>query len=312
MLQDEQLPPQPILSNGGRHYRLDLAGKRITFLDKRFYFTEDGTPVPSVTTVLEAYPKGAGFYKWLKENGEDSDEIRDDAGRRGSNVHNLTEKFDKGEKVSLLTEGGEISMSMAEWAMFERYVSFRARNPHWVPVVIEQNFVSATLGIGGTIDRVFQVGNKRVILDIKTGGSIWPTAWIQVSGYRVMANEAYELADEKTLEALKANYIDEVCILHLNAKTRTDKAMEGAISDCQGKGWQLKLRTGGEQAKDWRLFQATQRLWLAENADAAPREAVYQIEYLSTTVDGEGKTESIPDPMEMTSPSKQRRAGKTL
>lgn len=37
---------------------------RIDFLDERFY-TNDHF-YPSVTTVLEVLPKGAGFYQWLK------------------------------------------------------------------------------------------------------------------------------------------------------------------------------------------------------------------------------------------------------
>jgi hypothetical protein len=76
--------------------------KQLTFLDSRFYKTDDGGFVPSVTTILECYPKGAAYYNWLKENGKDSDEIRDEAGRRGSVVHKLTEDYDTGAEVQLV------------------------------------------------------------------------------------------------------------------------------------------------------------------------------------------------------------------
>ena len=35
--------------------------KQLTFLDGRYYWTEDGQFVPSVTTILEAYPKDASY-----------------------------------------------------------------------------------------------------------------------------------------------------------------------------------------------------------------------------------------------------------
>jgi hypothetical protein len=74
---------------------------RIEFLDNRFYLTEDGY-VPSVTTILEAFPKTAEYYQWLKRVGEDADTIRDEAGRRGSVVHELTEQYDMGNEVSFI------------------------------------------------------------------------------------------------------------------------------------------------------------------------------------------------------------------
>jgi hypothetical protein len=117
-------------------------------LDARFYYTEHGDFVPSVTTILEAYPKDAHFYKWLKEVGTDADAIRDEAGRRGSVVHQLTEMYDNGEDVSLLNVDGNLQYKMLEWSMFERYVEFCNK---FKPKIImsEQNIVSPFLGFAG-------------------------------------------------------------------------------------------------------------------------------------------------------------------
>ncbi len=41
-----------------------IQNKQLTFLDSRFYQTKDGDYVPSVTTILECYPKGAAYYNW--------------------------------------------------------------------------------------------------------------------------------------------------------------------------------------------------------------------------------------------------------
>ena len=71
--------------------QFQLVNDRIEFLDNRFYKTSSGNFVPSVTTILEAYPKDASYFKWIKEVGSDADTIRDEAGKRGTIVHELTE-----------------------------------------------------------------------------------------------------------------------------------------------------------------------------------------------------------------------------
>jgi hypothetical protein len=43
---------QTIIKERTKNYLLDLKSQRITMLDGRFYFAEDGTAIPSVTTVL--------------------------------------------------------------------------------------------------------------------------------------------------------------------------------------------------------------------------------------------------------------------
>ena len=90
------------------------SGKQITFLDNRFYTTEGDGYVPSVTTILQAYPKDAAYFQWLKANGEESDNIRDEAGRRGSIVHDLTERYDNGEEINLMNESGYIGYKFGE------------------------------------------------------------------------------------------------------------------------------------------------------------------------------------------------------
>lgn len=267
----------PILQQGNRHYKLDIPNKRITFLDKRFYYTESGKAVPSVTTILEAYPKGAAFFEWLKQQGENADEVRDEAGRRGSNVHRLTEDYDKGSVVSLLTDSGEISMSTMEWNMFEKYVQFRNTNQHLACVEIEQNVVDEDLGYGGTKDRIFAFNGKRILIDLKTSNSVHEYYWLQLAAYKKAHNKKLMDADP-TGKLLKEGYIDDVAILWLNSKHRTDKPMkEGTLMDCQGKGWCLILREQSDQLRDWNLFKATQMLWIAQNESVVPREVSYQL-----------------------------------
>ena len=237
-----------------------INNKQLTFLDSRFYSTEDGGFVPSVTTILECYPKGAAYYNWLKENGKDADEIRDEAGRRGSVVHKLTEFYDAGYEVSLINPQGQIEYKLNEWAMFERYVNFRSRF-QFVTDSIELNIISKELGYAGTIDRIIDMDGEKILLDIKTSNAIYPSYWLQLAAYRsLLINKA----------GIRVN---KVAILWLNAKTRT----EGKKGDVQGIGWQLI--TKDDTDKELQLFNATLNLWAAENTTSKPKSLTYQISH---------------------------------
>jgi hypothetical protein len=237
---------------------IDLQARQLTMLDARFYYDEGGNFVPSVTTILEAYPKDAHFFKWLKEVGTDADAIRDEAGRRGSVVHQLTEQYDAGEEVSLLNIDGNLQYKMLEWSMFERYVEFSTR---FKPEIImsEQNFVNSFLGFAGTLDRVIKMNGLTYLIDIKTSNVIHDSYWLQLAAYREL------LLQNKGME------VDFVGILHLNAKTRT----EGKIGAIQGQGWQLIQQR--DTAKELSLFDKVRDLWLEQNKDAKPKRASYTL-----------------------------------
>jgi hypothetical protein len=237
---------------------IDLQARQLTMLDARFYYDEHGNFVPSVTTILEAYPKDAHFFKWLKEVGTDADAIRDEAGRRGSVVHQLTEQYDAGDEVSLLNMDGNLQYKMLEWSMFERYVEFSTR---FKPEIImsEQNFVNSFLGFAGTLDRVIKMNGLTYLIDIKTSNVIHDSYWLQLAAYREL------LLQNKGME------VDFVGILHLNAKTRT----EGKIGAIQGQGWQLIQQR--DTAKELSLFDKVRDLWLEQNKDAKPKRASYTL-----------------------------------
>jgi len=247
------------------NYIIDTSTKQLTFLDARFYRTMSGGFVPSVTTILEAFPKDAAFFAWLKSQGENADAVRDDAGRRGTTVHKLTEAYDAGLEVSLLTESGEIGYRMSEWAMFERYVEFTQRC-HPRIILSEQNYIHDGLGYAGTIDRVVEIGGVTTLMDIKTSNNLHASYWLQLAAYRTL------------LHRVAGIEVDQVAILWLNSKTRT----EGKKGALQGIGWQLI--TKDNTTDDMALFLITQQLWQAQNADAKPRQATYQLTHKKPTL----------------------------
>ena len=238
---------------------IDMQARQLTMLDARFYYA-DGEFYPSVTTILEAYPKDAAYFKWIKEVGTDADAIRDEAGRRGSVVHDLTERYDNGEEVSLLNMDGNLQFKMSEWAMFERYVDFITRfKPDYI--MNEQNFVSPALGYAGTIDRLAWLDGKLTLIDIKTSNNIHDSYWLQLAAYAALVHNMTDFQ------------IEQYCILHLNAKTRTN-GTKGAV---QGIGWQLLKKDLLEAGQDYELFLVTKQLWEAQNKDAKPRQVSYTL-----------------------------------
>jgi hypothetical protein len=238
-----------------------INNNQLTFLDTRYYKCGEDGYVPSVTTILESYPKGAAYYEWLKKHGEDSDNIRDEAGRRGSVVHNLTERYDNGEEVTLINNHGVIDFKISEWSMFEKYVDFRNRFPAEI-FYQEKNIISEKLGFAGTLDRVMNIEGKTLLVDIKTSGAIYNSYWLQLAAY-----------EQLLLEENGHNILDGVAVLWLNAKTRT----EGKKGQIQGVGWQLVTKEENDQ--DWELFKATHQLWLAENGDSKPKQLTYQLKH---------------------------------
>lgn len=242
-----------------QNFILDLKMNRLEFLDSRFYLTPEGKYVPSVTTILEAYPKDASFYKWLKEVGQDADTIRDEAGRRGSIVHNLTEKYDSGEECFFLDDNGFPQVKLGEWAMFERYVDFSTRFAPKIQMM-ECNMISDKLGFAGTLDRVITLNGKNILMDIKTSNNMHNSYWLQLSAYAKLLQE-------------EGHNVDGVAILWLNAKTRTN----GKKDDIQGIGWQLLTKTMEEMEESWKLFCNTHELWKSINADIKPKQLVYKL-----------------------------------
>lgn len=246
---------ETIIKQGNRNYKIDTTGKQITFLDSRFYYSPAGNFLPSVTTILEAYPKGAQYYEWLKKNGQDSDEIRDEAGRRGSVVHELTEMYDAGTEISLLDNNGNVGYKLSEWNMLSRYAEFCNNHPFNI-IHSEQNIVSDQLGYAGTIDRIIDVAGETWLVDIKTSNAIYQSYWLQVAAYKNMVEVELDMK------------IDKVGILWLNAKTRTTK-------EFQGPGWQLVLKDNTDE--DLRAFKATNHLWAIENGSMKPKHLSYAL-----------------------------------
>jgi hypothetical protein len=262
--------------------------KRIDCLDERFYTVDGETFFPSVTTVLQVYPKGFGYEKWLKENADDAEDILREAGEQGSKVHDAIDRIIKGEEVTWVTrqidtfqlstveshqqyiqdvrDGFQSKYirevqhyTLLEWQMVLRFMAFCEQcSPEFE--ANEINLIVDEVKLGGTLDIVCMIRGERWLIDVKTSNYIHKTHELQLAAYTKMWN--IKNPDFP---------IDRVGILWLKAQTRGEDKKGEKI---QGAGWQLKEFEKSWQ-ENWRLFQHVRAIWDEENPNYRPKNLIY-------------------------------------
>lgn len=229
--------------------------KKINVLDERFYTLDNITFYPSVTTVLEVYPKGKHFKDWLKANGFNADTIMNKAATQGSNVHNAIEDILNGSELQWINKDGQEAYTLVEWQMINKYMEFHSQCVNEV-VSIESMLFSETLKLGGTGDLVCMINGERWFIDHKTSKNIYKTNEIQLAVYKEMWDEMHP--DQP---------IQRYGVLWLNAATRTNK-------EFQGVGWQIKEFTKNHE-HNLKLYHHTRSLWDEENPNYKPKNLIY-------------------------------------
>lgn len=156
-----------------------------TFPDgKRYYTLEDGTKLPSVTTVLGAQKKEA-IMKWRKKVGDEvANQISGIATRRGTAVHTLCENYLNNE---------EIPFQMND--AFEMFHSIkpllkRIDNIHYQECALW----SKQLGMAGRVDCIGEFDGQLSVIDFKTSKKLKSSAEIedyywQTTAYALMYEE---------------------------------------------------------------------------------------------------------------------------
>lgn len=244
----------------------DPGVKRIDVLDSRFYFHEENPKIfyPSVTTILEAYPKGWALTQWHKSLGFNADIILERAAKQGSNVHDGVNKFVSKQTLEFgtLNEAGVFvqNYTLEEWEMLCKFVEFWTT---YKPELIasEVTILSEQYKLGGTIDLIFRLKNEEGqletwLLDTKTGNSLYPSHEFQLSAYAMMWNEQNP-----------DYHIDRAGILHLDALTR---GIDKTGKKIQGKGWQVK-EFDRHYFDAFKIFKALRVVWDNENPTYEPK-----------------------------------------
>lgn len=227
-------------------------GKQINFLDQRFYKTEEGLYYPSVTSILNFYPKNAFFHNWLKDVGHSSDVIVKKASEEGTAVHTAIEAYLEGEEIKWMDSKGNAKYSLDAWRMILRFAEFWSTHKPEL-LASEIHLLNHEHKYAGTCDLVLKIKDKNYLLDIKTSNSLHTSYNLQLSAYAEAWNTAYP--EEK---------IDEVGVLWLKSSKR--KLDEEKFT---GKGWEIKFP---DKPTDeyFKMFLNIYEIYLLENPNQKP------------------------------------------
>jgi hypothetical protein len=156
------------------------------------YFVQDGTKVPSVTTIISRFKESGGLIHWawkLGTEGKDYRKERDDAANAGTLAHAMVEEWFKGESPERVLDGVEDGtankarlayLSFKEWAGQTQLKITHSELP----------LVSEKYRFGGTLDCML-VNSKRSLGDIKTSSSIYHDYLMQLAAYGILWDENY-------------------------------------------------------------------------------------------------------------------------
>lgn len=224
--------------------------KQINILDSRFYRRNEKY-YPSVTSVLNYFPKNKFFHEWLKDVGHNSDIIASKASAEGTQVHNVVDRFLNGEEIQWIDEYGHAIYSLEVWKMILKFAEFwNTHKPELIAT--EYHLFSDNHEYAGTADLIVRLNNQVWLLDVKTSNSLHTSYDLQLSAYAVAWNETHNILIERT------------GIIWLKAATRG----EGKGDSIQGKGWQLK--SIDNIATNFRMFQNIYEIYKLENPDFKP------------------------------------------
>lgn len=238
----------------------DKESNQINVLDERFYLSHKlkDTYYPSVTTVLNAFPKGHGYIEWLKQVGFNAETIVQKAGEQGSKIHDAIDQFLKGSELRWADDEGNHYYTLEEWGMICKFMDFwNTHEPELIQGELE--CVSDELQLGGTIDLICKIEGELWLIDFKSSNYIYKSHYLQISAYAEMWNEKFPEKIQRT------------GILHLKGLT---KGADKTGKKIQGKGWQLK-EEGRSQEELFKIFRATHYLWKEENPNYRPKNLEY-------------------------------------
>jgi hypothetical protein len=159
---------------------------QINEFGERWYVEPDvPTDMPSSTTYLEVAPKGKAYDMFLQTM-KNPEQVRDEAAQRGSATHGLIERTLKKETVHFedLYDKDALTIwkNYLAWCKWmKKFIS--THEVSWEPEDVERIVWDIDLLYAGTADWTPIVNGRRIVVDWKTGKSIWDTAYIQVSSY---------------------------------------------------------------------------------------------------------------------------------
>lgn len=235
---------------------------RITLDSRRWYYFEDTSEYkPSITWILEAFPKDQYFYQYLASlpSWEYGQQTLSDAGDQGSRVHLAIERLLAGEPVSYFDVpfGYSEHYTKREWEMI---LAFQVWFQEWKPQVIAVEETVEGDGYAGTVDLICTINGEQWIVDWKTSKSgIYESYKLQVAAYA------------------KALNIQNAMIVRLGSRHKVGFEV-----------WTNHDKNARTLDEYYEVFEATKKVWQFQNPNPHPRfyEAKETITLMENTDDG--------------------------
>lgn len=224
--------------------------KQITLPDSRFY-KRNGKYYPSITYVLNSYPKGNHFEDWLKKVGYASEYIVKKSAEEGTAVHNLIESYLEGKELNFLNSYGDPQYNTDVWQMFLKFVEFWEL---YQPKLIESEvfLFSDEVEVAGTCDLVCEINGELWIIDFKTSNHLHKAYDLQLATY------------SKCYEECFGKKINNIGILWLkSSKRKLNK------EKMQGKGWEIYIPEKSVD-ENFELFKLVKKLHDLEHPNEGP------------------------------------------
>jgi genome maintenance exonuclease 1 len=173
------------------HYRSFPEIEQVNGDGLRYYLTQDGMKLPSMSTVLSVL-KGDELEAWRRRAGdEEADRIGNHATRRGSRVHLLAEQYIC-RNPTAFQDAYRKTMpdARANWTGIKSLLDTRLQELR----ASECRLFSRRLRIAGTTDLIGVFDGKLSVIDFKTSRKPKKREWIdsyfiQGDGYGTMWNE---------------------------------------------------------------------------------------------------------------------------
>lgn len=273
---------------------------QVTTLGERWYSKPHEDPEtgndeivfrPSVTFICDYYPKGPGFMKWVKQNGEESDEIARLAGDRGYKVHLAVAVLNQGGTVKGISGGKFIAdrfmnpttgveeeltceeyagvLSYRDWWFTEGEKLFKILGSEFVtwpdPETLseETGYPEAAFVFAGTIDlKVEQIADK---------------AEIQAAGYKAWPHEkgSTGIIDMKTSKDIWPSHKMQGASYAVSEKADWAATLQLNYTKNKIKMWKF---TPIDIRHWFKLFMSTKNIWGQENEDVEPKQRDYPVE----------------------------------
>lgn len=166
------------------------------------YKLDDGTRVPSVTTITKRFADSGGLIRWAHQmgiEGKDMDAERDEAADAGRLAHAMIENIMtcRGLREGIEKQDAETEAKAA--CAVDAFLSWKTQVKLEV-LETEMPLVSHEHRFGGTFDALARIDGRIATLDWKSSKRVYADMIIQQAGYSLLIEECYH--DERTPEGV--------------------------------------------------------------------------------------------------------------